>query len=76
MNKKQLVTIWICIAIIVLLILAEIYLIFTVYPSIHPNFLKPLVLLVSGRLVIIVAAVIVGLTCTFAGKKDKKPKDE
>ncbi|MHC4658364.1 MAG: hypothetical protein ACYS83_04200 [Planctomycetota bacterium] len=75
MNKKQLTVMWMGIAIIVLLILFQSGVFAFIYAP--GRVLEGiLVLMISWRIVVIVAALTIGLICTFASKKGKKPNDE
>jgi hypothetical protein len=77
MNKKQLVTVWVGVALISILVCYRMYrLYWMLYERSlrDPGFEVPWSSLLYGwDLPFLVAALTVGLTCTFA---DKKPKDE
>ncbi|MHC4708794.1 MAG: hypothetical protein ACYS8I_17150 [Planctomycetota bacterium] len=77
MNKKQLVTVWVGVALIIILVCFRMYHIFWRLNETNPCRIDPKLLwrylLFSWDLPLVVAALAVALTCTFA---DKKPKDE
>ena len=74
MNKKQLVTLWVGIALIILLILCQSE---TTQLAFTPgHFLRVIDILVGYEGIVVVALLTIGLICTFADKKEKKTKDE
>ena len=76
MNKKQLTTAWIGIATIVSLVLLQsgvLALIYAPYRGVEGCFMN---LMMSWRILVIVAVVTIGFVCTAASKKNKKPEDD
>jgi hypothetical protein len=76
MNKKQLVTVWVGVALMIFFIFLRLYIMDFWYAQ--PSGLPTLSALWSGLLVsnnipLIIGALTAGLTCTYA---NKKPKDE
>ena len=76
MNQKQLTATWVGITIIVLLVLFQsgvLAFIYAPYRGVEEGIIT---LMMSWRILVIVAVVTIGFICTAASKKNKKPKDD